>query len=239
MGNGWYITHTCTVPWSLLLRLTVRAAVFYTADDAGMGCLRLTVDRNYGFSFSKDISPAGVGHRLPSRMVCNRVVPSPLPFLSCVLHPHPHLREQLSPNRERLVVSDAAAMQMLIFNRSVETGALRLQQRLDLPGSPDNLEIDLYRGGCLCAFSLHGTPSQVPTRSLRVSLFVGVSPNNKPSRAGVSPNDNPSRAQVESFRRLDLWTGPCKLLYGSTKGSFEISACARESPNGSGEQSSL
>ncbi|CAM9654065.1 unnamed protein product, partial [Ectocarpus fasciculatus] len=51
----------------------------------------------------------------------------------------------VSPNGERLLVSDTTAMQMLIFNRSVETGALRLRQRLDLPGSPDNLEIDLYR----------------------------------------------------------------------------------------------
>ncbi|CAM9376658.1 unnamed protein product [Ectocarpus sp. 4 AP-2014] len=51
----------------------------------------------------------------------------------------------MSPNGERLLVSDTVAMQMLIFNRSVETGALRLRQRLDLPGSPDNLEIDLYR----------------------------------------------------------------------------------------------
>lgn len=38
------------------------------------------------------------------------------------------------------------AMQMVIFNRSLETGALTLRQRLDLPGSPDNLELDLYRG---------------------------------------------------------------------------------------------
>ncbi|CAN0597778.1 unnamed protein product, partial [Ectocarpus sp. 12 AP-2014] len=64
----------------------------------------------------------------------------------------------ISPNGERLLASDTVAMQMLIFNRSVETGALRLRQRLDLPGSPDNLEIDLYRGGCLSTLSLHGTP---------------------------------------------------------------------------------
>lgn len=37
-------------------------------------------------------------------------------------------------------------MQMVIFDRSLETGALTLRQRLDLPGSPDNLELDLYRG---------------------------------------------------------------------------------------------
>eukprot|EP00752_Nemacystus_decipiens_P009105 g8129.t1 len=51
----------------------------------------------------------------------------------------------LSPNGERLLVSDTMAMQMVIFDRSLETGALTLRQRLDLPGSPDNLELDLYR----------------------------------------------------------------------------------------------
>eukprot|EP00903_Cladosiphon_okamuranus_P013564 g12635.t1 len=51
----------------------------------------------------------------------------------------------LSPNKERLLVSDTMAMQMTIFNRSLETGELTLRQRLDLPGSPDNLELDLHR----------------------------------------------------------------------------------------------
>ncbi|CAM9090142.1 unnamed protein product [Scytosiphon promiscuus] len=51
----------------------------------------------------------------------------------------------LSPNGERLLVSDTAASQMVVFNRSLETGALTLRQRLDLPASPDNLELDLYR----------------------------------------------------------------------------------------------
>ncbi|CAN0394889.1 unnamed protein product, partial [Ectocarpus sp. 12 AP-2014] len=57
---------------------------------------------------------------------------------------------------------------------------------------------------------------------------------------GVSPNSKPSRARIESFGSLGLWTGPCKLLYRATKGSFEItSACARESPSDSGGQPSL
>ncbi|CAM9780211.1 unnamed protein product, partial [Hapterophycus canaliculatus] len=51
----------------------------------------------------------------------------------------------LSPNGERLLVSDTVASQMVVFNRSLETGALTLRQRLDLPASPDNLELDLYR----------------------------------------------------------------------------------------------
>ncbi|CAM9884975.1 unnamed protein product [Pylaiella littoralis] len=51
----------------------------------------------------------------------------------------------LSPNGERLLVSDTMAMQMMVFNRSLETGALTLRQRLDLAGSPDNLEMDVYR----------------------------------------------------------------------------------------------
>lgn len=57
---------------------------------------------------------------------------------------------KLSPNGERLLVSDTMAMQMVIFNRSLETGALTLRQRVDLPGSPDNLEIDPYRGTSVC-----------------------------------------------------------------------------------------
>eukprot|EP00904_Undaria_pinnatifida_P007493 jgi/Undpi1/3874/HiC_scaffold_16.g07242.m1 len=51
----------------------------------------------------------------------------------------------LSPNKERLLVSDSAAMQMVVFDRSLETGALTKRQRLDLRASPDNLEIDLNR----------------------------------------------------------------------------------------------
>ena len=47
-------------------------------------------------------------------------------------------------------MSDTMAMQMVIFDRSLETGVLTLRQRLDLPGSPDNLELDLYRGTGLC-----------------------------------------------------------------------------------------
>lgn len=40
-------------------------------------------------------------------------------------------------------------MKMLVFNRDVRTGALTLRQHLDLPGSPDNVEIDVYRGDVL------------------------------------------------------------------------------------------
>lgn len=43
-------------------------------------------------------------------------------------------------------MSDTMAMQMTVFNRSTETGALTVRQRLDVPGSPDNVEIDIYRG---------------------------------------------------------------------------------------------
>ncbi|CAM9123512.1 unnamed protein product, partial [Sphacelaria rigidula] len=46
-----------------------------------------------------------------------------------------------SPNKERLIVSDTMGMKMLVFNRDVRTGALTLRQHLDLPGSPDNVEI--------------------------------------------------------------------------------------------------
>lgn len=60
---------------------------------------------------------------------------------------------QLSPNGERLLVSDTVAMQMIIFNRSLDTGALTLRQRLDLPGAPDNLEMDVYRGGQLFPYN--------------------------------------------------------------------------------------
>lgn len=35
---------------------------------------------------------------------------------------------------------------MVVFDRSLETGALTKRQRLDLRASPDNLEIDLNRG---------------------------------------------------------------------------------------------
>lgn len=51
----------------------------------------------------------------------------------------------LSPNKERLLVSDSASMQMLVFDRSKETGQLTTRQHLDLRGIPDNLEIDLNR----------------------------------------------------------------------------------------------
>lgn len=53
---------------------------------------------------------------------------------------------QLSPNKERLLVADSMTMQLLVFNRSLENGALKLRQRITMPGSPDNLELDLYRG---------------------------------------------------------------------------------------------
>lgn len=56
------------------------------------------------------------------------------------------LRRQLSPDKERLIVSDPMAMQMVVFKRALDTGELTVRQRLAVSGSPDNLKIDLYRG---------------------------------------------------------------------------------------------
>lgn len=54
--------------------------------------------------------------------------------------------KQVSPDKERVLVSDSMSLQLLVFNRSSEDGALSLRQRLDLPASPDNIQLDAYAG---------------------------------------------------------------------------------------------